>query len=50
MRCCPIVMAKAMLLQQRHALSDPEMEEALDDRILFWCFVGMGFGMRLWII
>ena len=39
----PLLMAKAMLLQQWHNASDPEMEDALYDRLSFRRFVGLGF-------
>ena len=35
-------MVKILLLQQWYTLSDPLMEEALDDRISFRRFVGLG--------
>ena len=38
----PLVMVKAMLLQQWYTLSDPEMEEALGDRLSFRRFAGLG--------
>ena len=37
-----LLMAKVMLLQQWHDLSDPEMEDMLDDRISFRRFAGLG--------
>jgi IS5 family transposase len=37
----PLVMFKAILLQQWHALSDPELEAALADRISFRSFCGL---------
>ena len=39
----PLLMAKVMLLQQWHSASDPEMEDALYDRLSFRRFVGLGF-------
>ena len=38
----PLTMVKALLLEQWYNLSDPEMEEALGDRISFRRFVGLG--------
>jgi transposase, IS5 family len=38
----PLTMVKALLLQQWHSLSDPELEEALADRLSFRRFVGLG--------
>ncbi len=38
----PITMVKALLIQQWYNLSDPQMEEALADRISFRRFVGLG--------
>jgi IS5 family transposase len=37
----PLVMFKALLLQRWYGLSDPAMEEALDDRMSFRRFVGL---------
>ena len=39
----PLLTAKVMLLQQWHNASDPEMEDALYDRLSFRRFVGLGF-------
>ena len=38
----PLMMLKALLLEQWYNLSDPQMEEALGDRISFRRFVGLG--------
>lgn len=38
----PIMMVKALLIQQWYSLSDTQMEEALTDRISFRRFVGLG--------
>ena len=38
----PLLMVKALLLQQWYNLSDPQMEESLSDRISFRRFVGLG--------
>ena len=38
----PLVMVKVLLLEQWYSLSDPEMEEALGDRLSFRRFVGLG--------
>lgn len=38
----PLLMVKVLLLQQWYNLSDPQMEEALGDRISFRRFVGLG--------
>ena len=38
----PLTMVKVLLLEQWYTLSDPEMEEALGDRISFRRFVGLG--------
>lgn len=38
----PLVLLKALLLQQWYGLSDPGLEEALGDRISFRRFVGLG--------
>ena len=40
----PLMMVKALLLEQWYNLSDPQMEEALWDRISFRRFVGLGLG------
>jgi len=37
----PLVMLRALLLQQWYRLSDPELEEALSDRLSFRRFVGL---------
>lgn len=37
----PLVMFKVLLLQRWYVLSDPEMEEALADRLSFRAFVGL---------
>lgn len=37
----PLVMLRALLLQQWYSLSDPELEEALCDRLSFRRFVGL---------
>lgn len=37
----PVVMFKALLLQSLYGLSDPELEEALGDRLSFRRFVGL---------
>lgn len=37
----PITMVKALILQQWHSLSDPELEEALRIRIDFMLFTGI---------
>jgi IS5 family transposase len=37
----PLVMLRALLLQQWYSLSDPELEEALSDRLSFRRFVGL---------
>jgi IS5 family transposase len=37
----PLVMVRALLLQQWYSLSDPELEEALSDRLSFRRFVGL---------
>lgn len=39
----PLMMLKALLLQQWYGLSDPMLEEALTDRLSFRRFVGLGF-------
>ena len=38
----PLLMVKVLLLQQWYTLSDPQMEEALSDRLSFRRFVGLG--------
>ncbi len=38
----PLVLVKVLLLQQWYTLSDPQTEEALQDRISFRRFVGLG--------
>ena len=38
----PRLMVKVLLLQQWYSLSDPQMEEALGDRLSFRRFVGLG--------
>ena len=38
----PLLMVKALLLQQWYGLSDPGLEEALSDRLSFRRFVGLG--------
>lgn len=38
----PLVLLKALLLQQWYGLSDPGLEEALGDRLSFRRFVGLG--------
>ena len=38
----PLLMVKVLLLEQWYNLSDPQMEEALGDRISFRRFVGLG--------
>lgn len=38
----PLMMVKVMLLQQWYGASDPQMEEALRDRLSFRRFVGLG--------
>lgn len=38
----PLMMVKALLLQQWYSLSDPGLEEALSDRLSFRRFVGLG--------
>lgn len=40
----PLTMVKVLLLEQWYNLSDPQMEEALCDRISFRRFVGLGLG------
>ena len=41
----PLTMVKVLLLEQRYNLSEPQMEEALGDRISFRRFVG-AWGFR----
>ncbi len=43
----PLVMLKALLLQQWYGLSDPELEEALADRLSFRRFVGLGLDQQV---
>jgi transposase, IS5 family len=38
----PVMLVKALLLQQWYGLSDPGLEEALSDRLSFRRFVGLG--------
>jgi IS5 family transposase len=38
----PLILVKALLLQQWYGLSDPGLEEALGDRLSFRRFVGLG--------
>ena len=38
----PLLMVKVLLLQQWYTLSDPQLEEALSDRLSFRRFVGLG--------
>ena len=38
----PLTMVKVLLLEQWYNLSDPQMEEALGDRLSFRRFVGLG--------
>ena len=38
----PLTLVKVLLLQQWYNLSDPQMEEALGDRLSFRRFVGLG--------
>lgn len=40
----PLVMLKALLLAQWYGLSDPELEDALSDRLSFRRFVGLPLG------
>ena len=42
----PLMMVKVLLLEQWYNLSDPQMEEALQDRISFRRFVGLGSSGR----
>jgi transposase, IS5 family len=42
-----LMLFKALLLQQWHALSDPELEEALRDRLSFRRFLGVSLSERL---
>jgi IS5 family transposase len=39
----PLIMFKALLLQQWYGLSDPGLEEAISDRISFQQFLGLSF-------
>ena len=39
----PVAMFKALLLQQWYKLSDPELEEAILDRLSFQRFLGLSF-------
>src|SRR3984957_10903791 len=43
----PLLMFKALLLQQWYQLSDPGLEEALLDRFSFRIFVGLGMKQRV---
>jgi transposase, IS5 family len=43
----PIVMLRALLLQQWHRLSDPELEAALEDRISFREFAGVPLNQQV---
>jgi transposase len=43
----PLVMLKALLLQQWYQLSDPGLEEALLDRFGFRRFVGVGLRQQV---
>ena len=43
----PIVMLRALLLQQWHRLSDPELEAALEDRISFRQFAGLALDQQV---
>ena len=42
-----LILFKAMLLQQWHGLSDPELEDALKDRLSFRRFLGVSLTERL---
>ena len=42
-----LILFKAMLLQQWHGLSDPELEDALKDRLSFRRFLGVSLAERL---
>lgn len=42
-----LILFKAMLLQQWHGLSDPELEDALKDRLSFRRFLGVSLSERL---
>jgi len=42
-----LMLFKAMLLQQWHGLSDPELEDALKDRLSFRRFLGVSLSERL---
>lgn len=39
-----LMMVKALLLQRLYALSDPQMEEQIKDRLSFRAFLGLGLG------
>ncbi len=43
----PLVMFKALLLQQWYGLSDPGLEESISDRISFQRFLGLSFHDRV---
>jgi transposase, IS5 family len=43
----PIVMLRALLLQQWHQLSDPELEAALEDRLSFREFAGLALNQQV---
>jgi IS5 family transposase len=43
----PLVMLKILLLQSWYGLGDPEMEEALGDRLSFRRFVGLSLGEKV---
>ncbi|MEJ1977298.1 MAG: transposase [Acetobacteraceae bacterium] len=43
----PVVMMRALLLAQWYRLSDPELEEALADRLSFRRFVGLSLQDRV---
>lgn len=43
----PIVMLRALLLQQWHQLSDPELEAALEDRLSFREFAGLALNEQV---
>jgi IS5 family transposase len=43
----PLTMFKALLLQQWYSLSDPQLEEALADRLSFRSFVGLGLEQQV---
>jgi transposase len=42
-----LVLFKALLLQQWHALSDPALEDALTDRLSFRRFIGLGLSEQV---